>query len=74
MNNQILCFYKNTSNQIQVAYIHNQANQGLEKVVFPGQQLLFEATPETELEIYASNKTGHKIADKIICSQLQVAE
>ncbi|MFQ4146075.1 DUF1830 domain-containing protein [Chlorogloeopsis sp. ULAP02] len=69
--NQILCFYKNTTSQIQIARISNIANN-FEQVIFPGEQVLFEASPEAELEIYTSDTTGAEVANKILCSQLQV--
>jgi hypothetical protein len=50
----ILCFHINTSDRIQVLRIQNLSSLHLEKVVFPGQRLIFEALPEAQLEIYYS--------------------
>ena len=69
---QILCYYKNTTSQIQVARISNIANWYFERVVFPGEQLLFEAVPEAELEIHTGKAVDRILADKIICDRLQV--
>jgi hypothetical protein len=69
---RILCYYKNTTNQIQIARILNITNWYFEKVVFPGEQLLFEAVPEAELEIHTGKAVDRISADKIICDRLQV--
>ncbi|RUR72357.1 DUF1830 domain-containing protein [Chlorogloeopsis fritschii PCC 9212] len=70
--NQILCFYKNTTSQIQIARISNFSNNKFEQVVFPGEQVLFEASPEAELEIHMGDTTGTVLANKILCSNLKV--
>ncbi|WP_225895555.1 DUF1830 domain-containing protein [Dendronalium phyllosphericum] len=67
MNNQILCFYKNTTNQLQIA-----RNECFEQVVFPGEQLLFKARPDTELKIDTDTKTGVIKTSKILCLYLKV--
>lgn len=65
--------YKNTTNQLQIARISNIPNCYFERVVFPGQVLLFEALPEAELEIHTGTTVGSILADKILCSRLQVS-
>jgi len=70
MNKQILCFYKNTTNQIQIARLSQQ----FEQVVFPGEQLLFEAIPEAELKIESEIITGKVMTNKVPCLNLQVLE
>lgn len=72
MKNQILCFYKNTTSQIQIARLSNITNSCFEQIVFPGEQVLFEAIPEAELEIQTGSKTGGVLANKILCANLQV--
>lgn len=67
-----LCCYRNTNNQIQIARISNIPNWYFERVVFPGQILLFEALPEAELEIHTGTTVGSILVDKILCSLLQV--
>jgi len=71
-SSQILCYYKNTTSQIQIARILNITNWYFERVVFPGEQLLFEAIPEAELEIHTGKAADRISADKIICDRLQV--
>lgn len=71
-NSQVLCYYKNTTCQIQISRISNLGNCYFERVVFPQEQFLFEALPEAELEINTSTKSGATLSDKILCSRLQV--
>jgi hypothetical protein len=73
-NCKILCYHKNNTNQIQIARISNMANWYFERVVFPGEQLFFEALPEAELEIYTGTTVHAILADKILCSRLQVQD
>ncbi len=49
-------------------------NGYFERIVFPGEQLLFEALPEAELEIHTSTLVGAIFVDKILCSCLQVQD
>ncbi|MBW4618136.1 MAG: DUF1830 domain-containing protein [Cyanosarcina radialis HA8281-LM2] len=69
---QRLCVYVNASNQIQIARIANIAEWYFERVVFPGQRLLFEAPPEAQLEIYTSKMATAILSEKIWCARLQV--
>lgn len=67
---QILCSYINVTSRIQVLRITNVPKLQFEKVIFPGQRLLFEAVPEAKLEIKLSELTSKSIP----CKHLQVAE
>jgi hypothetical protein len=51
---QILCFYINASSHLQVIRIVTLPKSAFERVMFPGQRLIFEAEPETQVEIYTS--------------------
>ncbi|MBD0346253.1 MAG: DUF1830 domain-containing protein [Coleofasciculus sp. Co-bin14] len=44
--------YTNTSNQLQVIRIVNLEGYLFERVMFPGQRILFEAPSNAELEVY----------------------
>lgn len=66
---RILCYYQNTSNQLQVARLKLPAGQLFERIVFPGQRFLFESLPDATLEILT--QTTQKL---IQCGQLQVCE
>ncbi|MBD2088951.1 DUF1830 domain-containing protein [Microcoleus sp. FACHB-1515] len=65
-----LCYYQNATSQVQLLRIR----QTLEKVIFPGDRILFHAAPEDTLDIYSSTPTGFMQIDRIACSQLQVIE
>ena len=69
---QILCGYRNQSTQVQIARISNIAGWYFERVVFPGQLLLFASLSEAQLEIYAGSNVSSILADKIPCTYLQI--
>ncbi len=66
----ILCCYINVTAQIQLIRIPNIPNLSLERVVFPGERLMFEAVPEAQLEI----RSSQNITFIIPCQNLQVSE
>lgn len=71
-SNHILCCYVNATNQIQVARITNIPNWYFERVVFPGQRLVFEALPEALLEIHSGMMASAILSDTILCQKLSV--
>lgn len=75
-NNQdhILCCYVNATSHIQIARITNIPNWYFERVVFPGQRLVFEALPEALLEIHTGMMASAILSDKIPCDRLCVDE
>jgi hypothetical protein len=68
----ILCFYKNTTDKIQIAKICSFKSCYFEQVIFPAETILFNAFPEAELEIYTGSMISAVLIEKILCSQLQV--
>ncbi len=68
----ILCCYVNATSRIQVARITNVDNWYFERVVFPGQRLIFEALSEALLEIHTGMMASAIISDTIPCSRLCV--
>jgi hypothetical protein len=70
----ILCCYVNATSQIQIARITNIANWYFERVVFPGQRLVFEAMTESLLEIHTGMMASSILSDKIPCDRLCVDE
>jgi hypothetical protein len=66
-----LCCYVNATSKIQIARITNIPNWYFERVVFPGQRLVFEAMPQALLEIH-SGMMSAIIADTIPCDRLRV--
>lgn len=73
-NNAILCCYVNATSQIQVARITNIPNWYFERVVFPGQRLVFEAFPSALLEIHTGMMASAILSDTISCKELSVNE
>ncbi|MBE9115139.1 DUF1830 domain-containing protein [Lusitaniella coriacea LEGE 07157] len=70
----LLCCYVNATSQIQVARITNIPNWYFERVVFPGQRLVFEALPEALLEIHTGMMASAILSDSIPCERLYVIE
>lgn len=70
----VLCCYVNATSQIQIARIVNVPNWYFERVVFPGQRLMFEAPTQAQLEIHVGNLATSILADHIACEKLQVQE
>ena len=73
-SNQILCCYVNATSQIQIARISNIPNWHFERVVFPGQRLVFEAVMAASLEIHTGMMASSILSDTIPCERLQINE
>jgi Domain of unknown function (DUF1830) len=73
-SDRMLCCYVNVTNQIQVARITNIASWYFERVVFPGQRLLFEAVPDAQLEIHTGMMASAILTDSIPCNSLHMRE
>jgi hypothetical protein len=71
---KILCCYVNATSQIQIARICNIPNWYFERVVFPGQRLVFEAMRAAALEIHTGMMASAILSDKIPCDRLQINE
>jgi hypothetical protein len=69
-NRRILCCYSNTSDRIQSIQIENHPELHFERVVFPGERLLFEAVPEANLAVYFSET----VSTLIPCYQLRAIQ
>ena len=72
--NPILCCYVNATNHIQIARITNVSNWYFERVVFPGQRLVFEALPDAQLEIHCGMMASAILSDTIPCDRLCIQE
>jgi hypothetical protein len=57
---------------VQILRITNIPNWYFERVVFPGEILLFEALPEAALEIYSTNEARPILSDRFLCDWLKV--
>jgi hypothetical protein len=69
--NYLVCCYVNTTSQIQVVRITDVPNWYFERVVFPGQRLMFHCPDNAHLEVYAG--TMAVLDDRIPCRELQVS-
>ncbi len=67
----IVCYYVNITNQIQILRI-TSSEYFFERVLFPKEQLLFEAKPEFQLEVHTGTIINSILSDKIPCTRLQV--
>ena len=68
----IFCFYINITSQIQIIKITNVSNCDWKQVVFPGQQLIFEAMTSAKLEIYTNESAASMPSNIIPCQHLRV--
>ena len=68
----ISCCYVNCSSKIQVARITNIPNWYFERVVFPGQRLIFEADAQAQLEIHTGMMASSILSDTIPCDRLAI--
>ncbi|MEH2456916.1 DUF1830 domain-containing protein [Nostoc sp.] len=71
---KILCCYINATSKIQVARISNIPNWYFERVVFPGQRLMFEAPRKGQMEIHTGMMASAILSDKIACDRLMLDE
>ena len=72
-SSHILCCYVNASSRMHIARITNIPNWYFERVVFPGQRLVFEAPPEALLEIHKGSMASAILGDTIPCDSIQIA-
>jgi Domain of unknown function (DUF1830) len=70
---KILCCYVNATSKIQVARISDIPNWYFERVVFPGQRLVFETSPEAHLEIHTGMMASAILSDNIPCDRLAIS-
>jgi len=68
----ILCYYTNVGNKLQILRLENISEDLNEKIIFPGQRILFQALPGSILKIYAGAAEGEKFIDQIQCQHLRV--
>jgi hypothetical protein len=53
-----LCLHTNITSKIQILRLKTIENLTWERIVFPGERLMFEALPDAELEIKDSEVTS----------------
>lgn len=74
---KVLCQYHNDTRHIQVARIENiphQPYEYLERVVFPGNRLVFETFPHAWLNIYTGELCSALLAERILCDRLRLTQ
>lgn len=71
---RIVCCYVNATSKIQIGRITNISNWYFERVVFPGQRLMFEAVPEAQLEIHTGMMASAILSDTLSCRELCMEE
>lgn len=69
-----LFYYRNTTGRIQIIRVDQAMPQQFEKVVFPGERMLFYASSKASLDIYTSTTAGLMLVGRVPCSQLQVLD
>jgi hypothetical protein len=68
---QILCYYINDTSYIQIIRVMRGVRCHFERTVFPRERILFEALPESYLEVYSSLINGTQ-STTIDCKLLHV--
>ena len=68
----VLCCYVNVTSKMQIVRITNICDWYFERVVFPGQRLMFEALTEAQLEIHTGMMASAILSDTIPCDRLVV--
>lgn len=71
--NLTLCCYVNATAHIEVVRITNIPHWYFERVVFPGQRLLFKAPITAKLEIHTGMSISSIASETIDCQKLQLA-
>ena len=69
-----LFYYRNSTNQLQIIRVGQTNQQTLEKIIFPGELLMFHASPNSQLEIQSRTTNGLTVVECFPCAQLQVFE
>ncbi|MGC8711807.1 MAG: DUF1830 domain-containing protein [Leptodesmis sp.] len=69
----ILCCYVNKTDKLQVGRIVNIPNWHFERVVLPGQRLLFEAQVAGLLEVHVITDCSTSLLSTIPCPDLQIS-
>ena len=68
----VLCCYVNKTSHIEIVRITNISHWYFERVIFPGQRLIFEAPATAKLEIHTGTAISSILSGTIDCSELQL--
>lgn len=66
------CYYVNQTAHVQVLRIANIPHWFFERVLFPHQQLVFQAPPTAQLEVYTGQPVSAMLCDRISCARLSL--
>ena len=69
----MLCCYVNATTHTEIARITNVAHWYFERVVFPGQRIIFEAPATAKLEIHTGTAISSILTETVDCERLQLA-
>ena len=67
-----LCCYVNATAHVEIIRVTNITHWYLERVVFPGQRLLFKAPALAKLEIHTGMSISSIISETIDCEKLRL--
>jgi hypothetical protein len=70
-SNQILCYYINETNDVQIVRMMNGVACNFERIVFAEERILFRALSEAHLEVYSFLTYGAQ-SSKVDCRSLRV--
>ncbi len=68
----LLCYYANQTQQLQVIKITDKPDLNFERVIFPGQRLMFQAPSTSQLQVYSRTAIAALAQETIPCQDLQV--
>lgn len=68
----LLCYYANQTQRLQVIKITDRPDLNFERVIFPGQRLLFEAPSTSQLQVYSQSAITTLSQESIPCQRLRV--
>ena len=67
-----LCSYVNATAHVEVVRVTNIPHWYLERVVFPGQRLVFKAPTLAKLEIHTGMSISSIVSETIDCQELRL--
>lgn len=70
----VLCCYVNATTHTEITRITNIPHWYFERVVFPGQRIIFEAPPTARFEIHTGTVISSIISETIDCKDLQLTD
>ena len=68
----VLCCYVNATTHTEITKITNIPHWYFERVVFPGQRIIFEAPPNARFEIHTGAVISSILSETIDCQELQL--